>query len=151
MRESLTAWAGDCQVRGEVDFDDGRLSDQVNEGELLTFFQATLEDLEDGHEVTVDELEVERRELHLIEIDGHQGDPIRRTRADASRPDPLEGMRVLSYSDDGLEEVGKFVEDGGSNYWGVEVHRLPGGRKLILGSDRDRGLRIFEYDPDYHG
>ena len=80
MRESLTAWAGDCQVRGEVDLEDGRLSDQVNEGELLTFFRATLEDLEDGHEVTVDELEVERRELHLIEIDGHQGDPIRRTR-----------------------------------------------------------------------
>jgi hypothetical protein len=55
------------------------------------------------------------------------------------------GMRVLRYDDDGLEEVGAFVEDGGSNYWGVEVHRL-GGQKLILGSDRDRGLRIFRYD-----
>ena len=56
------------------------------------------------------------------------------------------GMRVLSYDDDGLEEVGAFVEPGGSNYWGVEVHRLDG-TQYILGSDRDRGLRIFRYEP----
>ena len=55
------------------------------------------------------------------------------------------GMRVLSYDDSGLEEVGAFVESGGSNYWGVEVHRL-GRTKYILGSDRDRGLRIFRFD-----
>ena len=46
--------------------------------------------------------------------------------------------------DSGLEEVGKFVEQGGSNYWGVEVHKF-GGQKYILGSDRDRGLRIFQF------
>jgi hypothetical protein len=80
MRESLVAWAGDCQVRGEIDLGEGRLSDQVNEGDLLTFFAATLEAIGDGHQVVCDELEVERRELVLIEIDGHQGDPIRRTR-----------------------------------------------------------------------
>jgi hypothetical protein len=62
MREPLVAWAGDCRVRGEVDLPEGRLSD------------------EDGHEVMLDELEVERRELHLIAADGRQGDPIRRTR-----------------------------------------------------------------------
>jgi hypothetical protein len=54
------------------------------------------------------------------------------------------GMRVLRYDDSGLEEVGAFVEEGGSNYWGVEVHQL-GGRQYILGSDRDRGLRIFTF------
>jgi hypothetical protein len=80
MRESLVAWAGDCQVRGEIDLGEGRLSDQVNEGDLLTFFGATLEALEDGHQVVLDELEVERRELVMIEIEGHQGDPGRRTR-----------------------------------------------------------------------
>ena len=47
MRESLVAWAGDCQVRGEIDLGEGRLSDQVNEGDLLTFFGATLEAIED--------------------------------------------------------------------------------------------------------
>jgi hypothetical protein len=56
------------------------------------------------------------------------------------------GMRVLRYDDQGLEEVGAFVEPGGSNYWGVEVHRL-GGKQYVLGSDRDRGLRIFSYSP----
>lgn len=54
------------------------------------------------------------------------------------------GMRVLSYDDDGLEEVGAFVEEGGSDYWGVEVHEIDG-QEYILGSDRDRGLRIFTY------
>ena len=56
------------------------------------------------------------------------------------------GMRVLSYNDSGLKEVGAFVEAGGSNYWGVEVHKL-GNKQYILGSDRDRGLRIFKYAP----
>jgi hypothetical protein len=56
------------------------------------------------------------------------------------------GMRVLRYDNSGLEEVGAFVEAGGSNYWGVEVHRI-GNQKYILGSDRDRGLRIFTYSP----
>lgn len=56
------------------------------------------------------------------------------------------GMRVLKYTKGGLDEVGAFVEDGGSNYWGVEIHRI-GGKKYILGSDRDRGLRIFTYNP----
>jgi hypothetical protein len=55
------------------------------------------------------------------------------------------GMRVLSYNDGGLKEVGKFVEAGGSNYWGVEVHKM-NGKTYILGSDRDRGLRIFKFN-----
>jgi hypothetical protein len=54
------------------------------------------------------------------------------------------GMRVLEYGRFGLKEVGAFVEKGGSNYWGVEVHKM-GGKTYILGSDRDRGLRIFQY------
>ena len=55
-------------------------------------------------------------------------------------------MRVLRYTNGGLSEVGAFDKQGGSNYWGVEVHRI-GGKKYILGSDRDRGLRIFTYNP----
>ncbi len=54
------------------------------------------------------------------------------------------GMRVLSYTGTGLKEVGAFVEAGGSNYWGVEVHKFDG-KTYILGSDRDRGLRIFTF------
>jgi hypothetical protein len=80
MREQLVAWAGDCRVRGEVELEEGRLSDQINQGDLLTFHAATLESLDDGHEVALDELEVARRELHLVEVDGRQGDPSRRLR-----------------------------------------------------------------------
>ena len=54
------------------------------------------------------------------------------------------GLRALSYNDQGLKEVGAFVEAGGSNYWGVEIHKL-GGKTYILGSDRDRGLRLFTF------
>jgi hypothetical protein len=85
MREQLVAWAGDCVVRGDVSVGDGRLSDHVNQADLLTFFGATLEALEDGHSVTVDELDVERYELHIIEVDGHRGDPTRRLRTITDR------------------------------------------------------------------
>ena len=33
------------------------------------------------------------------------------------------GPRALTYNDQGLKEVGAFVEAGGSNYWGVEIHK----------------------------
>ncbi|MCJ7709285.1 MAG: hypothetical protein MUQ32_00485 [Chloroflexi bacterium] len=80
MREPLVAWAGDCLVRGSVDLEDGRLSDQLNERELVTFFDATLEALDDGHQVAMDELEVDRGELHVIQVTGRRGDPTRRLR-----------------------------------------------------------------------
>ena len=80
MRESLVAWAGDCMVQGRVELGAGRLSDQVNEVDVVTFYDAILCAIEDGHEVSMPEVEVERRELHLIEVDGHRGDPVRRKR-----------------------------------------------------------------------
>ena len=80
MRESLVAWAGDCKVSGVVELGDGRLSDQVNELDIVTFYDATLEALDDGHAVTVGELEVERGELHVITVEGRRGDPARRLR-----------------------------------------------------------------------
>jgi hypothetical protein len=85
VREPLVAYAGDCIVRGDVELGEGRLSDEVNDHDILTFVGATLEALEDGHEVTVDQLDVERGDLHLIEIRGRRGDPIRRLRTVAER------------------------------------------------------------------
>jgi hypothetical protein len=120
MRESMVAWAADCRVHGEVDLDERRLSDQVNEGELLTFFGATLQSLEDGHEVVLDELEVERRELHLIEIDGHQGDPERRTR---TVEDPV---RL---------EIGPFRVTG-------SLHRHPAAQPLAALTRRQRFVPV---------
>lgn len=56
------------------------------------------------------------------------------------------GLRVLRYDRHGLEEVGHYVDPAGNNFWGVEVHRLPGrDQPLVLASDRDSGLWIFRY------
>ena len=45
VREPLVAWAGDCMVRGSVGLGEGRLSDRVNELDVVTFFDATLRSL----------------------------------------------------------------------------------------------------------
>jgi hypothetical protein len=56
------------------------------------------------------------------------------------------GFRVVTYGPDGLTEVGHFIDEGGNNFWGVEVHEHPNGQKYVLASDRDSGLYIFQYD-----
>ncbi|MDP8943554.1 MAG: hypothetical protein M3N16_05485 [Actinomycetota bacterium] len=57
------------------------------------------------------------------------------------------GFRVLSYGPGGLQEVGRYIDRGGNDFWGVEVHRARGGRHVVLASDRDRGLYVFRYAP----
>jgi hypothetical protein len=57
------------------------------------------------------------------------------------------GFRVVSYEGGQLQEVGRFIDEGGNNFWGVEVHKHPNGQKYVLASDRDSGLYIFQYDP----
>ena len=54
------------------------------------------------------------------------------------------GFRVLDFSrEGGIQEVGSFIDEGGNNIWGVEVHTTPKGEQLVLASDRDSGLYIF--------
>jgi hypothetical protein len=108
MREQLVAWAGDCVVRGIVELGEGRLSDQVNEAEVITFHNVTLQALDDGHELDLDELEVGRDELHVIEVQGRRGDPVRRRRTVEERV---------------TVEVGPFVVTG-------FVHRPPSTQPL---------------------
>jgi hypothetical protein len=55
------------------------------------------------------------------------------------------GFRVVKYGAGGLTEVGSFIDEGGNNFWGVEVHKHPNGQKYVLASDRDHGLYIFQY------
>jgi hypothetical protein len=55
------------------------------------------------------------------------------------------GFRVVRYGVDGMTEVGRFIDEGGNNFWGVEVHKHPNGQKYVLASDRDYGLYIFRY------
>jgi hypothetical protein len=122
VREALVAWAGDCVVRGTVDIGDGRLSDHVNDLDMLTFFDATLEALDGGHRVDVGELEVERRELHLIEVNGRRGDPTRRLRT-------VEERVAL--------EVGPFVVTG-------SLHRPPTSPSMSALSRRARFVPVTD-------
>jgi hypothetical protein len=48
-----------------------------------------------------------------------------------------------SYSEN-VHEVGRFIADEGSNFWGVHVDELDG-QQVILGSDRNTGLWIFTF------
>jgi len=55
------------------------------------------------------------------------------------------GLRVVKFGKSGITEVGRFIDEGGSNFWGIEQYTTPAGRRLIAASDRDHGLYLFEY------
>ena len=54
------------------------------------------------------------------------------------------GFRVAKIANDQLTEVGRFIDQGGSNFWGVQVFQS-GGQEYVAASDRDFGLYIFKY------
>jgi hypothetical protein len=61
------------------------------------------------------------------------------------------GLRVIKFGKNGMQEVGHYIAEGGSDFWGVFPHQLKtnkkgmGGAPLLLMSDRDSGLWIFRY------
>ncbi len=56
------------------------------------------------------------------------------------------GLRVFRFSrTGGIEEMGRFIDGRGSNFWGVEQFTDAQGNRLIAGSDRDFGLYIVKY------
>jgi PA domain len=55
------------------------------------------------------------------------------------------GFRVVSFGDRKLHEVGHFIDQGGNDFWGVQIHKAADGERLILASDRDSGLYVFRY------
>ncbi|MFD2467859.1 PA domain-containing protein [Amycolatopsis silviterrae] len=52
------------------------------------------------------------------------------------------GLRVLSYGDDGLREVGAFREPG-TDFLGVVIHKI-GEKNYVLVADRNFGLYLFD-------
>jgi hypothetical protein len=62
------------------------------------------------------------------------------------------GVRVVEFGPGGITEVGRYIDKGGNNFWGVETF-VPGnakagdlqGKRLFAGSDRDHGIFIFQY------
>ena len=54
------------------------------------------------------------------------------------------GFRVAKIENGQLNEVGHIIDDGGNNFWGVQVFER-NGKEYVAASDRDYGLYIFEY------
>lgn len=54
---------------------------------------------------------------------------------------------VDDYYGSNVTEVGRWIAPEGSNFWGVHVTDV-GGEQYILGSDRNTGLHIFQFDPE---
>ena len=57
------------------------------------------------------------------------------------------GLRVARIEAGELVEKGAYIEEDGSNLWGVEAFS-DDGEELVAASDRDNGLRIFRYTGD---
>jgi len=55
------------------------------------------------------------------------------------------GFRVVDFSTGQLKEVGRFIDQGGNDFWGVQIHKTATGERLILASDRDSGLYVLRY------
>ena len=98
VREQLVAWAEDCRVQGEVDLDEGRLSDLVNERDIVVFFDASLVALEDGHEVGSTRSRSDRTRAEPDRGRGSPGrpaaPPAHHPRARAARGRPVHGDGV---------------------------------------------------------
>lgn len=54
------------------------------------------------------------------------------------------GLRVISLKGDKITEVGHFVDQGGNDFWGVQVISRDD-VEYVLASDRDFGLYIFRF------
>ena len=54
------------------------------------------------------------------------------------------GVRVLEIQNEKLVEVGHLIDEGGSNFWGVQVF-AQGNKEYFAASDMAYGLYIFEY------
>jgi hypothetical protein len=56
------------------------------------------------------------------------------------------GIRVARFGAEGIEEVGRLIDQGGNDFWGVELtNKFVDGRRVVAFSDRDYGLYLARY------
>lgn len=56
------------------------------------------------------------------------------------------GFRVARFDDSGIEEVGRFIDQGGNDFWGVQItETFFDGDRVVAASDLDFGLYLFRY------
>ena len=81
----IDAYAADCRVRGQIELEEGRLSDQLNRAPELLIRDARLEGLDDGHVVEIPEVTIAREELCAVVVSGPRGDLARRLHTRTTR------------------------------------------------------------------
>jgi hypothetical protein len=56
------------------------------------------------------------------------------------------GIRVTRFDEFGIEEVGRFIDEGGNDFWGVQLtDKFVEGRRVVAYSDRSYGLYLATY------
>lgn len=56
------------------------------------------------------------------------------------------GIRVARFDETGITEVGRFIDEGGNDLWGVQLtDKFVAGRRVVAFSDRDYGLYLAQY------
>jgi hypothetical protein len=56
------------------------------------------------------------------------------------------GIRVARFDATGITEVGRLIDQGGNDFWGVQLtDKFVGGRRVVAFSDRDYGLYLARY------
>src|SRR4051794_8730694 len=78
-------FAADCRIVARLTLIDERLSDMLNKQARFRLFDVTLISLEDGHEVALPELRIDREELLAVVASGPRGARDRRVRTEQVR------------------------------------------------------------------
>jgi hypothetical protein len=78
-------FAGDCTISGRITMFGERLTDFLNGQERFRLHKVQFQSLEDGHEVPVDSVSVERDDLLLVVGTGPRGSEKQRVRLDEQR------------------------------------------------------------------
>lgn len=73
MIVDITAFAGDCIIRGRLDLTADRVSDQLNAELGIHLVDVVLEDLDTGHEVMVPTFSIPRDDVCAVSADGPRG------------------------------------------------------------------------------
>jgi hypothetical protein len=56
------------------------------------------------------------------------------------------GIRVTRFNATAIQEVGRFIDQGGNDFWGVQLtDKFRGGDRVVAYSDRDYGLYLARY------
>jgi hypothetical protein len=56
------------------------------------------------------------------------------------------GVRVTRFDATGIQEVGRFIDQGGNDLWGVQLtDKFMNARRIVAFSDRDYGLYLASY------